>query len=68
VSEEVKRGPSVSAFARRIGTDNLRARGGGAARVAIQHEHDHLEGVLMIDQLGVLKKKIVQRKMQKAAR
>jgi peptide deformylase len=33
--------------------------------VAIQHETDHLDGVLMIDRLGVLKKRIVQRKMQK---
>jgi peptide deformylase len=39
----------------------------GLLSVAIQHEHDHLEGVLMIDKMGVLKKRIVQRKMQKRA-
>ena len=35
--------------------------------VAVQHENDHLEGVLMIDRMGMLKKRIVQRKMQKRA-
>jgi peptide deformylase len=33
--------------------------------VAIQHEYDHLQGVLMIDHLGPLKKRLVHRKMQK---
>src|SRR5206468_12627994 len=35
--------------------------------VAIQHELDHLDGVLMIDRMGVLKKRIVDRKMRKRA-
>lgn len=35
--------------------------------VAIQHEYDHLQGVLMIDHLGALKKRIVDRKMKKRA-
>ncbi|HQP34898.1 MAG TPA: peptide deformylase [Polyangiaceae bacterium] len=33
--------------------------------VAIQHEYDHLDGNLMIDKLGPLKKRLVQRKLQK---
>jgi peptide deformylase len=33
--------------------------------VAIQHEFDHLQGVLMIDHLGPLKKRLVHRRMQK---
>jgi peptide deformylase len=37
----------------------------GLLAVAIQHENDHLDGVLMIDHLGLLKKRIVNRKMQK---
>ena len=37
----------------------------GLLAVAIQHENDHLDGVLMIDRMGMLKKRIVQRKMQK---
>ncbi len=39
----------------------------GLLAVAIQHEYDHLEGVLMIDHLGPLKKRLVHRKMQKRA-
>ena len=35
--------------------------------VAIQHEYDHLQGVLMIDHLGALKKRMVDRKMKKRA-
>ena len=39
----------------------------GLLAVAIQHEFDHLQGELMIDHLGPLKKRIVHRKMQKRA-
>jgi peptide deformylase len=35
--------------------------------VAIQHEYEHLQGVLMIDHMGPLKKRIVHRKLQKRA-
>jgi peptide deformylase len=37
----------------------------GLLAVAIQHEHDHLQGRLMIDHLGPLKKRLLHRKMQK---
>ncbi len=33
--------------------------------VAVQHELDHLDGVLMIDRMGALKKRIVDRKMRR---
>jgi peptide deformylase len=33
--------------------------------VAIQHENDHLDGRLMIDHLGALKRRIIHRKMLK---
>ncbi len=39
----------------------------GLLAVAIQHEFDHLQGMLMIDHLGPLKKRLVHRKMQKRA-
>ncbi len=35
--------------------------------VAIQHEFDHLQGVLMIDHMGLLKKRMTHRKMVKRA-
>jgi peptide deformylase len=37
----------------------------GLLAIAIQHEYDHLQGRLMIDHLGPLKKRILHRKMQK---
>jgi peptide deformylase len=37
----------------------------GLLAVAIQHEYDHLQGVLMIDRLGPLKKRLLHRKMIK---
>jgi peptide deformylase len=39
----------------------------GLLAVAIQHETEHLEGVLMIDHLGLVRKRLVQRKLQKRA-
>ncbi len=37
----------------------------GLLAIAIQHEYDHLQGVLMIDRLGPLKKRLLHRKMMK---
>jgi peptide deformylase len=39
----------------------------GLLAVAVQHELDHLDGVLMIDRMGALKKRMVDRKMKKRA-
>ncbi|HLK35684.1 MAG TPA: peptide deformylase [Polyangiaceae bacterium] len=37
----------------------------GLLAVAIQHEYDHLQGVLMIDRLGPLKRRLLHRQMIK---
>lgn len=65
VTEDVKRCARVRI--RALGRDGVpfELEAEGLLAVAIQHENDHLEGVLMIDHLGLLKKRIVQRKMQK---
>jgi peptide deformylase len=39
----------------------------GLLGVAVQHENDHLDGVLMIDHLSVLKRRLALRKLQKRA-
>jgi peptide deformylase len=39
----------------------------GLLAIAIQHEYDHLQGILMIDRLGPLKKRLLHRKMMKRA-
>ena len=37
----------------------------GLLAICIQHEYDHLQGTLMIDHLGPLKKRLLHRKMLK---
>lgn len=65
VTEEIKRAEKVTV--RALGKDGkpFELEADGLLAVAIQHENDHLDGVLMIDHLGLLKKRIVNRKMQK---
>jgi peptide deformylase len=65
ITEEIERAARVRvrALDREGNTFELEAE--GLLAVAIQHEYDHLQGVLMIDHLGLLKKRLVNRKMQK---
>jgi peptide deformylase len=65
ITEEIERAAKVRvrALDREGNTFELEAE--GLLAVAIQHEYDHLQGVLMIDHLGLLKKRLVNRKMHK---
>ena len=65
ITEDIKRASEVTV--RALGRDGqpFELTAEGLLAVAIQHENDHLDGVLMIDRMGMLKKRIVQRKMQK---
>ena len=67
VQEEIDRAARVRVRAQdREGTwFELEAE--GLLAIAIQHEYDHLQGVLMIDHMGPLKKRITHRKMVKRA-
>lgn len=65
VTEEIKRAQKVTVRALDRTGKPFELSADGLLAVAIQHESDHLDGVLMIDRMGVLKKRIVQRKMQK---
>jgi peptide deformylase len=65
ITEEVKRASKVTVRALDRDGRPFELSAEGLLAVAIQHENDHLEGVLMIDRMGTLKKRIVQRKMQK---
>src|SRR5688572_16100977 len=66
VTEEIKRAEHVKvrAFDREGKPYELEAR--GLLAVAIQHETDHLNGVLMIDKLSALKKRMMGKKLAKA--
>ena len=37
----------------------------GLLAIAVQHEHDHLEGVLFVDHLSSLKRELIRRRMKK---
>jgi peptide deformylase len=65
ITEEIKRASKVTVRALDKEGRSFELTAEGLLAVAIQHENDHLDGVLMIDRMGMLKKRIVQRKMQK---
>jgi peptide deformylase len=37
----------------------------GLLAIAVQHEHDHLEGILFVDHLSSLKRELIRRRMKK---
>jgi peptide deformylase len=66
VREEIKRAETVKV--RALGRDGkpFELEADGLLAVAIQHETDHLDGVLMIDKLNALKKRMMGRKLAQA--
>jgi len=67
ITEEIERAAKVKVRALDRAGNPFELEAEGLLAVAIQHEYDHLQGVLMIDHLGLLKKRLVNRKMQKRA-
>lgn len=65
VSEEVQRAAEVTVKAKdQFGTP-FELTSEGLLAVAIQHENDHLDGKLIIDHVGAVKRRIIHRKMLK---
>ncbi len=65
VQEDIDRAAKVRVRAQDRDGKTFELEADGLLAVAIQHELDHLEGVLMIDHMGPLKKRLVHRKMQR---
>jgi peptide deformylase len=63
--EEVERAEKVRVRAQDRDGKWFELEAEGLLAVAVQHEYDHLQGVLMIDHLGPLKKRLLHRKMLK---
>jgi peptide deformylase len=61
--EEVERAEKVRVKAQDREGKWFELEAEGLLAIAIQHEYDHLQGVLMIDRLGPLKKRLLHRKM-----
>ena len=67
VQEEIDRAAKVRVRAQDRTGKWFELEAEGLLAVAIQHELDHLHGVLMIDKMGPLKKRLTHRKMVKRA-
>ena len=67
VSEEIKRAERVKVRALDVDGKPFELETDGLLAVAIQHENDHLDGVLMIDKLSAIKKRMMGRKLAKAS-
>lgn len=65
-SEDIKRAATVKVRALNEKGETFELFADGLMAVAIQHENDHLNGVLMIDKVGTLKKRKISRQVQKA--
>jgi peptide deformylase len=66
VSEEIKRAERVKVRALGIDGKPFELDADGLLAVAIQHENDHLNGVLMIDKLNAIKRKLMGRALARA--
>lgn len=67
VHETIERAERVRVRAQHPNGAPFELEAEGLLAVAIQHELDHLDGVLLVDHLGPLKKRLVHRKMLKRA-
>ena len=67
VNEEIERAAKVRVRAQDRDGKWFELEAEGLLAVAIQHEYDHLQGVLMIDHMGPLKKRMTHKKMVKRA-
>ena len=63
----VKRGLRAKVRARDLDGNTFDAEGEGLYARAMQHEGDHLNGRLLIDQVGPVKRELIKRKLRKDA-
>lgn len=66
VSEEVNRKEKITVSYQDRNGKKLEMVAEGLLAVAIQHENDHLDGVLFVDKLSPLKRRLLKKKLQKA--
>ncbi len=65
VHEEVERAERVRVRAQNAKGETFELEADGLLAVAIQHENDHLDGKLLIDHLGLIRRRLVHRQMTK---
>jgi peptide deformylase len=67
VTEDIDRAERVKVRAQDRDGNVFELEADGLLAIAIQHENDHLEGKLMIDRVGLLKRRMIDRQMRKRA-
>jgi len=67
IHEEIERAERITVRALNERGQQVELTAEGLLGVAVQHENDHLDGVLMIDHMSVLKRRLALRKLQKRA-
>jgi peptide deformylase len=67
IHEDIERAAEITVRATDEHGKTVELTAEGLLGVAIQHENDHLDGVLMIDHMSVLKRRLALRKLQKRA-
>lgn len=67
IHEEIERADSVTVRALDLDGKTHEVTGDGLLAIAMQHEYDHLDGVLMIDHVSLLKRRMMDREMKKRA-
>jgi peptide deformylase len=65
-SDEIRRAERVRVRALDEQGQPFELEATGLMAIAIQHENDHLDGVLMIDKLNALKRRLVSRRVGRA--
>jgi peptide deformylase len=63
--EEIERAEQVTVRAMGLDGKTFELSADGLLAIAIQHENDHLEGMLMIDHVSLLKRRMMDREMRK---
>ena len=64
-NEEVKRSKKVVVRYQNLEGETAEIAGEDLLGIALQHEIDHLDGVLFIDRLSPLKRRLIKKKLQK---
>jgi peptide deformylase len=64
---DIERAARVTVRALGLDGKPFEVTGEGLLAIAMQHEYDHLDGVLMIDHVSLLKKRMMEREMKKRA-
>ncbi len=67
-SEEIRRAERIGVRAMDEHGKPFELHADGLLAVALQHENDHLDGVLMIDKLNAIKRRLVSRKVSRTLR